>query len=58
MDFRRFIEIAYGSLLETVSELRVPQKQGLVNTQTYKKVYLQAENVAKMLSGLRQSLRK
>ena len=58
MEFRRFIEIAYGSLLETVSELRVAQKQGLVDTQTYEKVYRQAEDVAKMLSGLRQNLRK
>jgi len=57
-DFKRFIQIAYGSLLETVSELKVAQKQGFLGAQMYDKVYAQAENLARMLSGLRQNLRK
>ena len=57
-DFRRFIEIAYGSLMETVSELKVAQRQGLVTMQTYDELYSQAENLARMLSGLRRNLRR
>jgi four helix bundle protein len=30
LDFNRFIEIAYGSLLESVSELKIAQRQKLV----------------------------
>lgn len=56
--FKRFIEIAYGSLLETVSELKVAQKQGLVDKQAYETIYGEAEHLAKMLSGLRHSLRQ
>lgn len=58
IDFKRFIEIAYGSLLESVSELKVAQRQGFVNTQAYEKVYDQAEHLARMLSGLRQKISK
>jgi four helix bundle protein len=56
-DFKRFIEIAYGSLLETVSEIKVAQKQGFVNKEINEKLYAEAERLAKMLSGLRRTLR-
>lgn len=57
-DFKRFIEIAYGSLLETVSQIKVAQKQEFVNKEAYEKLYDEAEQLAKMLSGLRRSLDK
>jgi four helix bundle protein len=57
-DFRRFLEIAYGSLLESVSELKVAQKQQFLSSGVYEKVYNEAEQVAKMLSGLRRKVRK
>ncbi len=56
IDFKRFIEIAYGSLLESVSELKVSQRQGFVSSQGYEKAYDQAEHLARMLSGLRQKM--
>jgi len=57
IEFKRFIEIAYGSLLETVSQLTVAKRQGFIGAQAYQNIYTQAENLAKMLSGLRQNLR-
>jgi hypothetical protein len=51
------LEIAYGFLLETVSELKVAQKQQFLGTQLYEKIYNEAEQLAKMLSGLRQMVR-
>ena len=55
-DFKRFIEIAYGSLLETISQLTVAKRQGFISAQAYQNIYAQAENLARMLSGLRQNL--
>jgi four helix bundle protein len=54
VDFSRFSEIAYVSLLETVSKLKVAEKQQFIGTQLYEKIYNEAEQVAKMLSGLRE----
>jgi four helix bundle protein len=57
-DFSRFLEIAYGSLLESVSELKVAQNQQFLGSGVYENVYNEAEQVAKMLSGLRRKVRK
>jgi four helix bundle protein len=57
-DFSRFLEIAYGSLLESVSELMVARKQEFVDVRVYDKLYNEAEQVAKMLSGLRRNIQK
>jgi four helix bundle protein len=56
-DFRRFIEIAYGSLLETVSEIKVAQKEQFLDKQAGERIYGEAEDLAKMLSGLRRTLK-
>ena len=37
VDFNRFIEIAYGSLLESVSELRIAQKQKFISDTSFRK---------------------
>lgn len=55
-DFRRFVEIAFGSLMETISHLTVAQRQGLVSPKDCQLVYGESERVGRMLSGLRCSL--
>ena len=57
-DFARFIEIAYGSLLESVSELELAKRQQLLNEVDFKVAYDAAENLSKMLSGFRRTLKK
>ena len=57
-DLARFVEIAYGSLLETVSEMEISKRQDFVNEQMFKKAYKEAEALARMLSGLRRTLKK
>ena len=58
IDLARFIEIAYGSLLESVSELEIAKRQGFLTGEMFATVYKKAEDVAKMLSGLRRTLKK
>jgi len=57
VDFNRFIEIAYGSLLESVSELRIAQNQKFVPSTVFESTYKQAEELARMLSGLRRTIK-
>ena len=57
-DLARFIEIAYGSLLESVSELHIAKKQRYLKTDAFEESYQKAENLAKMLSGFRRNLKK
>lgn len=56
-DFARFIEIAYGSLLESVSELEVARRQGFLSQDSFRRVYESAETVARQLSAFRRTLR-
>lgn len=58
IDMARFIEIAYGSLLESVSELEIAKRQTFVNENGHQIAYEQAELLAKMLSGFHRTLRK
>lgn len=55
-DFSRFLEIAYGSLMETVSQSTVANRQEFCNADEFRKLYSEAERIARMLSGLRNSL--
>ncbi len=57
VDFTRFIEIAYGSLLESVSELEIAKRQQFLNEEMFERTYKSAENLAKMLSGFRRTLK-
>jgi four helix bundle protein len=57
-DFARFVEIAYGSLMETVSHLAVAQKQKFVTDEDHQRIYAHAEKIGRMLSGLLQTLRR
>jgi len=55
-DFSRFIEIAFGSLMATISHLTIAKRQGFVSQDNYQQLYMQAESIGRMLSGLRRSL--
>ncbi|MCH7704545.1 MAG: four helix bundle protein [Planctomycetes bacterium] len=55
-DFARFVEIAYGSLMEVVSQLRLSLRQSFLKENDHNELYQIAEELARMLSGLRKSL--
>jgi four helix bundle protein len=56
VDMARFIEIAYGSLLESVTNFEIAKRQQFVSLANCREAYRQAEMLAKMLSGLRSNL--
>jgi four helix bundle protein len=56
VDFARFLEIAYGSLMEVVSQATVAKLQGFLRENEYEVLYSESERVARMLSGLRASI--
>jgi four helix bundle protein len=55
-DFCRFIEIAYSSLMELITQLKIANRQSFLTQPDYGKAYEQSEQIARMLSGLRSSL--
>jgi four helix bundle protein len=55
-DFGRFIEIATGSVFEVVSQSFVGRRQGFLNEKSFRAMYDAAEEIGRMLSGLRKSL--
>ena len=55
-DFRRFVEIATGSVFEVISQAFVGRRQGLLADEAFATLYSSAEEVGRMLSGLRKSL--
>ena len=57
-DFARFLEIAYGSPMETISQAMIAKKQDLLPDDRYGKIHRDAEELARMLSGLRGKLTK
>ncbi len=56
-DMARFIEIAYGSLLESVTSFEIAKRQQFLSPARCGEAYRQAETLAKMLSGLRRTLK-
>jgi four helix bundle protein len=56
VDFARFVEIATGSTFETVSQAFVASRQGFLNQEHHQQLYSAAEELSRMLSGLRRSL--
>lgn len=56
-DFKRFINMAIGSLNETVAVLDLSLGNGFINQKNYDIMISQAENIVKQLSGLRKSLK-
>ncbi len=57
-DLRRFIEFAYGSLMESVSELQIAKRQRLLSDEAFEDTYNSAETLARMLSGLHRTFKK
>ena len=55
-DYARFIEIAYGSLMETVSQLHIARLRQFCNQDQFRQLTQDAAVIARMLSGLRSSL--
>ncbi|MCM8823582.1 MAG: four helix bundle protein [Candidatus Omnitrophica bacterium] len=54
-DFKRFIELAIGSLYETMSQLFVALDNNYLNKKSFDNLYKEAEIIAKMLSKLSKS---
>jgi four helix bundle protein len=55
-DYARFIEIATGSVFEVVSQAFVGRRQGFLNKDGFDALYSAADEIGRMLSGLRKSL--
>lgn len=56
-DFARFVEIAYASVMEVVSQSHIASRQQYLSTDNFNALVKQADELARMLSGLRNSLR-
>src|SRR5277367_1972207 len=56
LDFIRFLEIATGSLFEVVSQLKIARNQNFLGEPDYRQLCSLAEELVRMLSGLRKSL--
>ena len=55
-DFAKFLGYAAGSLYEVVTQSVISRNQGFLKSADYEIVYSHAEEVSRMLSGLRRSL--
>ncbi len=57
-DFARFVEISTGSLFELVSQAFVAKQEMFLAENDFAQIYALAERQGRILSGLRNSLRK
>jgi four helix bundle protein len=55
-DFARFIEIATGSVFEVVSQSSIGRRRGFLSEESLRALYSAADEIGRMLSGLRNSL--
>ena len=55
-EFVRFMQIAFASLMETVSHLEISRRQSFLAPEAHQELYELSERLGKMISGLRQSL--
>ena len=58
VDFARFVELASGSLFETVSQCRIGLRQGFLSQEAHDRLYALAAEQGRMLSGLRDTLKE
>ena len=56
-EFKQFLYIARGSLYETVTMLQIFARKTWLEQKTYNKLYSEAEELNKMLSGLISSIK-
>ena len=55
-DFGRFVEIGTGSVFELVSRSFVARRQDFLSEENFHTIYSSADEIGRMLSGLRKSL--
>ena len=55
-DFSRFLGYATGSLYEVVTQATIARNEGFLIPATHEKLYIDAEEISRMLSALRRSL--
>lgn len=55
-DFARFIEIGTGSVFELASQIFIARRKGFLSEQVFANLYADAQEIGRMLSGLRRSL--
>lgn len=55
-DFARFVGYASGSLYEVVTQAFIARRQGFLSEISFEKIYSDADEISRMLSGLRGSL--
>ena len=55
-DFSKFLGYAMGSLYEVVSQSFIARRRKYLSEDSFRKIYADAEEIARMLSGLRKSL--
>ena len=55
-EFKHFLYIARGSLYETVTMLQIFKKKNWLKQDSYERLYVKAEEINKMLSGLIKSI--
>ena len=55
-DFAKFIGYATGSLHEAVTQAFIARRQGFLTDESLNRIYGDAEEMSRMLSGLRDSL--
>ena len=55
-DFARFIELGTGSVFEVVSQAFIANRQDFLRQESFRSLYKDAEELSRMLSGLRKSL--
>lgn len=58
LDFKRFTEIATGSLYELVSQAFLANRQNYLSENDFRKIYESAEELGRMLSGLKSYLKQ
>ncbi|HEY5769971.1 MAG TPA: four helix bundle protein [Terrimicrobium sp.] len=57
-DYSRFVELAAGSLYEVVSQAHIAVRQAYLSDENFQSMHASAEELSRMLSGLKSYLGK
>jgi four helix bundle protein len=55
-DYARFVGYAAGSLAEVITQATIARNEGFLPAEDYENIYSDGDEIARMLSGLRNSL--
>jgi len=58
LDYSRFVELAAGSLFEVVSQAHIALRQTYLSDEGFRSMHASAEELSRMLSGLKSYLGK